>query len=128
MAVVVGIPFFARGGMVEPVSSQGWMAILVLAIFPTALARLLVFAGVQRIGGAQTALLSIAEPLVVVVLAFFLLDETFTLQQWIGVGLFLVSVLLIRRDTGIQIEDEEAWWRSLFPEDAIEEDRQQPAD
>lgn len=118
MAVVVGIPYLVQGGMVEPVSTKGWTTILLVAIFPTALARLLVFAGIQRIGGAQTALLGIAEPLVAVVLAFALLGERFSPQQWIGAALFLASVLLIQRDTGLQIADEETWWQSLFPEDS----------
>jgi drug/metabolite transporter (DMT)-like permease len=122
MTVVVGIPYLLQGGTAEPVSTEGWTTILLVAIFPTALARLLVFAGIRRIGGAQTALLGIAEPLVAVVLAFALLGERFSPQQWIGAALFLVSVLLIQRDTGLQIADEETWWRSLFPEDA-ESDR-----
>lgn len=117
MAIVVGIPYLTRGGAVEPISATGWTLILLVAIFPTALARLLVFAGLRRIGGAQTALLGIAEPLVAVVLAFALLGEHFAPQQWIGAGLFVASVLLIQRDTGLQIADEETWWQSLFPED-----------
>ena len=127
MSLVVGIPFLLQGGPIEPVSAEGWVAILLVAIFPTALARLLVFAGLRRIGGMQTALLALAEPLVAVVLAFALLGESFTPQQWIGAGLFLVSVLLIRRDTGLQIADEDTWWLSLFPEPTVEGDRQ-PAD
>jgi drug/metabolite transporter (DMT)-like permease len=98
-----------------------------VAIFPTALARLLVFAGLRRIGGIQTALLALAEPLVAVALAFVVLGESFTAQQWVGACLFLVSVLLIRRDTGLQIADEDTWWLSLFPETAAESDGQ-PAD
>jgi drug/metabolite transporter (DMT)-like permease len=120
MSLVVGIPYLLRGGSADPVSAEGWVAILLVAIFPTALARLLVFAGLQRIGGMQTALLALAEPLVAVVLAFALLGESFTPQQWIGAGLFLASVLLIRRDTGLQITDEDTWWQSLFPEPAAE--------
>ena len=127
MSLVVGIPFLMQGGPVEPVSGQGWMAILLVAIFPTALARLLVFAGLRRIGGMQTALLALAEPLVAVVLAFAFLGESFTPQQWIGVCLFLISVLLIRRDTGLQIADEDTWWLSLFPEPAVEGEGQ-PSD
>jgi drug/metabolite transporter (DMT)-like permease len=120
MAVVVGLPYLLQGGSLRPVSVEGWMAILLVAIFPTALARLLVFAGLRRLGGVQTALLGIAEPLVAVVLAFILLGESFTLLQWIGVGMFVANVLLIRRDTGLQIADEETWWGSLFPEDLPE--------
>jgi drug/metabolite transporter (DMT)-like permease len=115
MAVVVGITPLIQGRPVEPISTEGWIAILLLAIFPTALARLLVFAGLRRLGGVQTALLGIAEPLVAVAMAFILLGESFTVQQWLGVAVFVASVLLIRRDTGMQIADEETWWKSLFP-------------
>ena len=121
MAFVVGIPFVMRGGSMEPVSVQGWTLILLVAIFPTALARLLVFAGLRHIGGIQTALLSMAEPLMAVLMSFLLLGESFTPQQWAGAALFMVSVLLIRRDTGLQIADEETWWNSLFPETPEEE-------
>ncbi|MCL7451586.1 MAG: DMT family transporter [Anaerolineae bacterium] len=114
MAVVVGIPFLLQSQPVEPISTSGWTAILLLAIFPTALARLLVFAGLRNLGGFQTALLGLAEPLVAVTLAFVLLGESFTAPQWLGAALFAVSVLLIRRDTGLQVIDEEAWWDNLF--------------
>jgi drug/metabolite transporter (DMT)-like permease len=120
MTAVVGVPYLLRGGAPGPISNEGLLAILLVAIFPTALARLLVFAGLQRIGGIQTALLALAEPLVAVALAFALLGESFTAQQWVGAGVFLISVLLIRRDTGLQIADEDAWWLSLFPETAAE--------
>jgi drug/metabolite transporter (DMT)-like permease len=130
MAVVVGIArlvqaqpaytilplsssFLARG---EPISPQGWLAIVLLAIFPTALARLLVFAGLRRLGGIQASLLGIAEVLVALTFAFFWLGESFTLVQWIGAVLFMASALLIARDTSLQIADEGAWWESLFPE------------
>jgi drug/metabolite transporter (DMT)-like permease len=122
MTVVVGIPFLTQGGPVEPISAAGWTAIVLIAIFPTALARLLVFAGLRRIGGIQIALLGMAEPLVAVVLSFVVLGESFTALQWLGAGLFMISVLLVQRDTGLQIADEETWWQSLFPETAMEDD------
>ncbi len=124
MSLVVGIPYLWRGGQVVVISNDGLVAILLVALFPTALARLLVFAGLQRIGGMQTALLALAEPLVAVALAFVLLGESFTVQQWIGGCLFLVSVLLIRRDTGMQIADEDTWWLSLFPELPVDREAQ----
>jgi len=122
MTIVVGIPFIAQGGLVEPIPTSGWTAIALIAIFPTALARLLVFAGLRRIGGVQTALLGMAEPLVAVVLSFVVLGESFTALQWIGAALFAISVLLIQRDTGLQIADEDTWWQSLFPEAVTDRD------
>jgi drug/metabolite transporter (DMT)-like permease len=120
MTAVVIIPFIAQGGPLKPITSAGWTAIVLVAIFPTALARLLVFAGLRHIGGAQTVLLGMAEPLVAVVLSFALLGESFTALQWLGAALFVFSVILIQRDTGLQIADEETWWQSLFPEAVTE--------
>lgn len=124
MAIVVAVPFLLRGQPVEPISSTAWLIILLLALFPTALARLLVFAGLRHLGGVQTALLTIAEPLVAVLVAFFLLGESFTLQQWVGAALFVASVLLIRRDTGLQIADEESWWQDLLAEEQSAEEKE----
>jgi drug/metabolite transporter (DMT)-like permease len=121
MAVVVGIARLAQGHPVAPISVEGWTATLLLAIFPTALARLLVFAGLRRLGGFQTSLLGLSELLVAVGVAFVLFGESFTPQQWIGATLFVFSVLLISRDTNLQIADEETWWQSLFPDESLEE-------
>jgi drug/metabolite transporter (DMT)-like permease len=54
--------------------------------------------------------------LVAVAAAFLLLGDSFTAQQWIGAILFVISILLIGRDTGLEVADEEAWWRALFPD------------
>jgi drug/metabolite transporter (DMT)-like permease len=124
MAVVVGVARLAQGRPLDPISTEGWTATLLLAILPTALARLLVFAGLRRLGGIQTSLLGLSELLVAVGAAFALLGETFSLQQWIGAGMFVVSVLLISRDTSMQITDEESWWQSLFPDELAEKENE----
>jgi drug/metabolite transporter (DMT)-like permease len=121
MAVVVGVARFAQGQPLDAISAGGWTATLLLAIFPTALARLLVFAGLRRLGGFQTSLLGLAELLVAVGVAFALFGETFSTQQWIGAVLFVGSVLLISRDTSLQITDEEGWLQSLFPDEPLDE-------
>jgi drug/metabolite transporter (DMT)-like permease len=117
MAVVVWVPFSGQASSAASIPAAGWLAILLLALLPTALARLLVFAGLRRLGGIQTALLGLGEPLVAVSLAFLLLGERFAPQQWIGAALFAVSALLIHRDTGLQIGGEESGWADLYPED-----------
>lgn len=127
MAVVVGVPFLLQGGSETPISMEGWATILLVAIFPTALARLLVFAGLRRLGGIQVSLLGIAEVLVTMALAFAFLGESFTWQQWIGVAIFVFSVLLIGRDTSLQMADEETWWQNLFPESLDDADESGPA-
>jgi drug/metabolite transporter (DMT)-like permease len=116
MALVVGVARLAQARPLEQISLEGWTAVLLLAVFPTAVARLLTFAGLRHLGGIQSSLLGIGEVLVALAFAFFLLGESFTPVQWIGAGMFVTSALLIARDTGLQIADEGTWWQSLFPE------------
>jgi drug/metabolite transporter (DMT)-like permease len=120
MAVVVFVPFSGQVESAASIPAAGWLAIVLLALFPTAIARLLVFAGLQRLGGMQTALLGLGETLVAVSLAFLLLGERFAPQQWLGAALFVVSVLLIQRDSGIEIAGEQSGWAGLYPGDLPE--------
>jgi drug/metabolite transporter (DMT)-like permease len=81
----------------QPVSPVGWGAILGAALVPTVLARLALFAGIQRIGSAQTALIGPTETLLTVLWAFLLLGERLSPVQWGGGLLILVSVMLVVR-------------------------------
>jgi drug/metabolite transporter (DMT)-like permease len=63
----------------------------------TALSRLAMFAGVKHRGSLETALTSIAEIGVALLLAGIVLQEQLSLVQWFGVVLLTVSILLIRR-------------------------------
>jgi drug/metabolite transporter (DMT)-like permease len=97
MAVVVGGVRLASGPALEPISGPGWEAILGLAIV-TALSRLMMFAGLQRLGGAQTALLGITELITTLLVAFVVLGERLSLAQWVGAAIIIASVLLVRRE------------------------------
>lgn len=117
MAMVVTIARLAAPMPWTPISLPGWTAILLLALIPTALARLLVFTGLRQLGGAQTSLLGVAELLVTLLLAYLLLGERLSLRQWIGGGLLVASVLLISRESSLEVSWEE-WlrdgrWRRL---------------
>jgi drug/metabolite transporter (DMT)-like permease len=117
MAAVVTIARLAARRPWTPISLPGWAAILLLALIPTALARLLVFAGLRRLGGVQTSLLGVAELLVALLLAHLLLGERLSLWQWIGGGLLVASVLLIGRESSLEVSWEELLrdgrWREL---------------
>jgi drug/metabolite transporter (DMT)-like permease len=117
MAAVVTIARLATWMPWTPISLQGWTAILLLALIPTAMARLLVFAGLRRLGGIQTSLLGVAELLVALLLAYLLLGERLSLWQWIGGGLLVTSVLLIGRESSLEVSWEELLrdgrWREL---------------
>ncbi|HRQ36612.1 MAG TPA: DMT family transporter [Chloroflexota bacterium] len=76
---------------------SGWASILALAVISTFLARLLLFAGVRRLGSGQIALLAPLETLLTVIWSFLFLGERLTAVQWLG-GLFiLLSMALARR-------------------------------
>lgn len=97
MAVVVGSVRLGGDAMLGPISGTGWEAILGLAIV-TALSRLMMFAGLQRLGGVQTALLGITELITTLLVAFVVLGERLSLAQWLGGAIIVASVLLVSRE------------------------------
>ena len=117
MAVVVTIARLVAVIPWTPISLQGWTTILLLALIPTALARLLVFTGLRQLGGVQTSLLGVGELLVTLLLAHLLLGERLSLWQWIGGGLLVTSVLFISRESSLEVSWEELLrdgrWREL---------------
>ncbi|MBA3532385.1 MAG: DMT family transporter [Ardenticatenales bacterium] len=113
MAIVVATARLFIGGPLEPISTDGWVAIVGLAVIPTALARLFLFSGMSRLGGVQASIIGVVELIVAVLFAILLLGERLTPMQSIGAGLVVVSMILIGRETSLEIEDWEAW---LFDE------------
>ncbi len=117
MAITVGIARLTTGQPWEPISPQGWTATLLLALIPTALARLMTFAGLRLLGGAQTSLLGMGELLVSLLMAFLILGERLTLFQWIGSSIIVLSVMLIGRESVQEVSWDELLrqgrWREL---------------
>lgn len=71
-----------------------WWPVLALGLV-TVLSRLLLFLGVKRIGGMQTALLGLSELLVTLLGSHFWLRESLTPLQWLGAALLAASLLLV---------------------------------
>ncbi|MFZ9739566.1 MAG: DMT family transporter [Prochlorotrichaceae cyanobacterium] len=80
-----------------PQSSQGWLALVGIALISTALAVVTLFAGVKRIGATSAATLSTWEPVVTVVTASLFLGDRLPPLSLVGGGFILVAVLLIGR-------------------------------
>lgn len=109
MAVVVTVARLVVGGPVEPISTNGWLAIVGLALIPTALARLFLFAGISRLGGVQASLVGVAELIVAIGFAYALLGERLTLWQSLGALIIVLSIMLMGRESTIELEEWEAW-------------------
>ncbi len=80
-----------------PATTQGWLAVLGIALVSTVAAITLFFAGVARIGPTRASTLSTVEPAFTVVLAAAVLGERVTLIQLVGGMLILAAVVLLAR-------------------------------
>lgn len=107
MGGVVTLARILQGGPVVSIPSMGWAAILALGL-TTAVSRILMFSGLERLGGIEAALIGLMELLVSLMLAFFLLGERLTPLQWFGGLVLVLSVLIGRR--GARPPRRERWW------------------
>lgn len=92
----LGLAFFwlAQGMPWSAPGLSGWVAILLLAVVSTYLARLAFFGAVARIGGAQVAMITPLEILLTVLWSTLFLGERLTTVQWLGGLLVLASAVL----------------------------------
>jgi drug/metabolite transporter (DMT)-like permease len=101
MAAVVDVARLMSGGPFAPISMGGWEAVLSLGAV-MAFSRLTIFAGLKRLGGVQTALLSITELLTTLLVAFLVLGERLSATQWAGAAILITSVILVRRESSAE--------------------------
>jgi len=77
------------------VTAAGWGWLLSLAVVSTVVAVSLFFAGLKRVGPTSAAILSTAEPVVTVILAFLVFGELLGPLQLLGGALVIVAVLVL---------------------------------
>ena len=80
-----------------PADAVGWGAVAAIALFSTVVAMVGFFAGMERLGAADTATLSTLEPVVTLVLAAALLGETMGAMQLAGAAMVLGAVVALAR-------------------------------
>ncbi len=78
-----------------PRSEAGWLAIILIILFPTLIAVVCFLVGLARIGATNAAMLSTLEPVVTVLLAYWLLGDQLKGISLLGGGLVLGAVLLL---------------------------------
>lgn len=93
------ILFFAGGNTAEisNLTFNGWLGIAFLGIFCSGLAYIAWYDALQALSAAQTGVFLYIEPLVAVVVAFFVLGEPVTVISLIGGGVILLGVWLVNR-------------------------------
>ena len=72
-----------------------WLNLLGLGILPTIVSLVFTAKAIQNIGSTQTALLGAMEPVTAVILGFFILGETVSLRDIMGMILILIAVTLV---------------------------------
>ncbi len=97
MAVTVSVARLLGPASIEPIAAGGWVAIGALGC-TTALSRLAMFFSLERLGGVQTAIISLLEMVVSLGLALFLLGDRLNGWQWVGAILLVGGNFLARRD------------------------------
>jgi len=98
MAVAVTVFWLLQGANTRPITPGAWLGIGVMALVPTYLARLGMFAAVRHLGSGQMALLTPLETLLTVIWSVIFLGERLSPYQMLGGALIVTSaVLAVRR-------------------------------
>jgi drug/metabolite transporter (DMT)-like permease len=97
--VLTSILFFATQNIsdVANLTVNGWIAILFLGIFCSGLAYIAWYDALKALSTAQTGVFLYIEPLVAVVVAFFILNEHITAASLLGGGVIILGVWLVNR-------------------------------
>jgi drug/metabolite transporter (DMT)-like permease len=82
-------------GFQAPTTLEGWLAIAGIVFISTIFAMLSFFAGLERIGATNAAMLSTFEPVTTVILASLFLNESVGFSTVLGGGLILSAALLL---------------------------------
>jgi drug/metabolite transporter (DMT)-like permease len=95
-AIVFGVLILIRGASF-PTTFFGWSSASALALISTVLAIVTFLAGLERVGPINAATLSTIEPVVTVVLAALILDESITPLRILGGLMILIAVIILTR-------------------------------
>lgn len=94
-AAIVYASLVGSRGPAWPADPTGWSAIAAIAIFSTVVAIVGFFAGMRRLGAADTSTLSTLEPVMTVVLAALFLGEAVRPLQIVGGAIVLAAVIVL---------------------------------
>jgi drug/metabolite transporter (DMT)-like permease len=82
---------------VQNLTTNGWIGMAFLGIFCSGLAYIAWYDALQALSTAQTGVFLYIEPLVTVVVAFFVLNEAITLASLLGGAVIILGIWLVNR-------------------------------
>lgn len=94
VTVIFGLINCFTGQWTMDVSTSGWLYLLLLAVFSTALPTYLYVWGVAIVGAADAAIVYLLEPVSTAITAFIVFGQTLTKKQTAGAILILAAIIL----------------------------------
>jgi drug/metabolite transporter (DMT)-like permease len=82
---------------ISRLTPSGWLGVLFLGVFCSGLAYIAWYDALQALSTAETGVFLYIEPLVAMVVAFFVLSEVITLASVLGGGVILFGVWLVNK-------------------------------
>ena len=91
--------FVGGGNYVEipALSVNGWLGVMFLGVFCSGLAYIAWYDALQALSTAETGVFLYIEPLIAMVVAFFILGEPITVASLTGGGVILFGVWLVSK-------------------------------
>lgn len=83
-------------GLRFPDSGLDWLLLFSLGVFGTLVPLLAINIGLQLIGAARASVIITLQPVLTVLFSTLFLDETLTIQQWIGGVVVITAILLLQ--------------------------------
>lgn len=97
VGAIVFTPVALSRGVSFDHSSSIWLLLLFLGAVPSSLAYLFYQRGLQVVPASVASIITMIEPLIAAVLAWFMFDERLGVLGWIGGGILLASIWLLSR-------------------------------
>jgi drug/metabolite transporter (DMT)-like permease len=97
--IFTSVVFIAGGNYVEipALSINGWLGVTFLGVFCSGLAYIAWYDALQALSTANTGVFLYIEPLIAMVVAFFVLGEPITVASLLGGGVILFGVWLVSK-------------------------------
>ena len=94
-AILILIPYVAASGGITlgSMSTSGWVCLLIVGLIHTGITYCLYFSSLKELSGQEASILSYIDPLISVLVSFFVLGESMTPSQIIG-GVIILGFTL----------------------------------